>query len=59
MTTPASSNVVFDDIFTVEDIDREGRKFDRGALHSSLYIVFLYPLTKYSLVISLATIRTL
>ncbi|TFY72892.1 hypothetical protein EVG20_g119 [Dentipellis fragilis] len=25
----SSSNIVFDDIFTIEDIDREGKKFDR------------------------------
>ncbi|KAI6044975.1 RNA polymerase I [Pisolithus marmoratus] len=25
----ASSNIVFDDIFTISDIDKEGKKFDR------------------------------
>jgi hypothetical protein len=25
-----SSNIVFDDIFTIHDIDKEGKKFDRG-----------------------------
>ena len=25
-----SSNIVFDDIFTLNAIDKEGRKFDRG-----------------------------
>lgn len=29
--TSASSNVVFDDIFTVNAIDKEGKKFDRGS----------------------------
>jgi RNA polymerase Rpb8 len=28
--TSASSHVVFDDMFTIADIDKEGRKFDRG-----------------------------
>lgn len=27
----ASSNIVFDDIFTINAIDKEGKKFDRGA----------------------------
>ncbi|TRM65768.1 RNA polymerase [Schizophyllum amplum] len=27
----ASSNIIFDDIFAIEDIDRAGKKFDRGA----------------------------
>ena len=27
----ASSNIIFDDIFAVEDIDRAGKKFDRGS----------------------------
>ena len=26
-----TSNVLFDDIFTINDIDKEGKKFDRGA----------------------------
>jgi hypothetical protein len=25
-----SSSIVFDDIFTIESIDKEGKKFDRG-----------------------------
>lgn len=29
MTTNAS-NIVFDDIFTISAIDKEGKKFDRG-----------------------------
>ncbi|KAF5382901.1 hypothetical protein D9757_006390 [Collybiopsis confluens] len=28
--TSASSNIVFDDIFNISAIDKEGRKFDRG-----------------------------
>ena len=30
--TSASSNVVFDDIFTINAIDKDGKKFDRGAV---------------------------
>jgi hypothetical protein len=26
-----TSNIVFDDIFTINGIDKEGKKFDRGA----------------------------
>ncbi len=26
----AASNIVFDDIFTISSIDKEGKKFDRG-----------------------------
>lgn len=26
------SNVLFDDLFTINDIDREGKKFDRGKI---------------------------
>lgn len=37
MTTVASS-VVFDDIFTIESIDKEGKKFDRGISHSFQYL---------------------
>ncbi|KAI0032720.1 RNA polymerase I [Vararia minispora EC-137] len=29
MSQAASSNIVFDDIFYIQDIDREGKKFDR------------------------------
>jgi hypothetical protein len=25
-----SSSIVFDDIFTTDDIDKDGKKFDRG-----------------------------
>jgi hypothetical protein len=28
--TSAASSIVFDDIFTINAIDREGKKFDRG-----------------------------
>ena len=28
----AVSSIVFDDIFTISDIDKEGRKFDRGPI---------------------------
>ena len=31
MSQAASSNIVFDDIFRINAIDREGKKFDRGA----------------------------
>jgi len=31
-----SSNIVFDDIFTLDAIDKEGRKFDRGLALISL-----------------------
>lgn len=27
----ASSNILFDDLFTIESIDKEGKKFDRGS----------------------------
>lgn len=26
----AASSIVFDDIFSINDIDKEGKKFDRG-----------------------------
>ena len=29
--TSNASNIVFDDIFTINDIDKEGKKFDRGS----------------------------
>lgn len=29
--TSNASNVLFDDIFTINAIDKEGKKFDRGA----------------------------
>jgi len=29
--TTATSNIVFDDIFTINAIDKEGKKFDRGS----------------------------
>jgi hypothetical protein len=34
LTTMAStaSNIVFDDIFTINAIDKEGKKFERGSL---------------------------
>ena len=38
MSQAASSNIVFDDIFRINAIDREGKKFDRGA-SLSLYIM--------------------
>jgi hypothetical protein len=28
----SSSNIVFDDIFTINGIDKEGKKFDRGLI---------------------------
>lgn len=28
--TSTSSNVVFDDIFTINAVDKDGKKFDRG-----------------------------
>ena len=34
--TSTASNVVFNDIFTINDIDKEGKKFDRGAYFSLL-----------------------
>ena len=30
-----TSNVLFDDIFTINAIDKEGKKFDRGVPHCS------------------------
>jgi len=30
--TSSKSNIVFDDIFTIKEIDPEGKKFDRGVL---------------------------
>lgn len=33
MSAP-TSNIVFDDIFTINGIDKEGKKFDRGILSS-------------------------
>lgn len=33
--TTAASNIVFDDIFTISAIDKEGKKFDRGSFVSS------------------------
>ncbi|KAH9946777.1 hypothetical protein B0H21DRAFT_778895 [Amylocystis lapponica] len=55
--TSNSSNVVFDDIFTINDIDKEGKKFDRVSrlyAHSKNYDMDLtldynfelYPLQK-------------
>jgi DNA-directed RNA polymerases I, II, and III subunit RPABC3 len=33
------SNVLFDDLFTINDIDREGKKFDRGTIQlTSIYL---------------------
>ena len=29
-----TSNVLFDDIFTINDIDKEGKKFDRGVRYN-------------------------
>lgn len=28
----SKSSIVFDDIFTINEIDKEGKKFDRGML---------------------------
>lgn len=28
------SNILFDDIFTVQDVDLEGKKFERGKAHT-------------------------
>jgi hypothetical protein len=28
----SKSSIVFDDIFTIDEIDKEGKKFDRGML---------------------------
>lgn len=30
--TSNASNIVFDDIFTINAIDKEGKKFDRGTV---------------------------
>lgn len=38
--TAIASNIVFDDIFTINAIDKEGKKFDRGSLISLLRIAF-------------------
>lgn len=32
MAATAASNIVFDDIFTINAIDKEGKKFDRGSM---------------------------
>src|SRR5438445_6822825 len=34
--TTAASNIVFDDIFTINAIDKEGKKFDRGSSNNFL-----------------------
>ena len=34
MMTSTVSNIVFDDIFTINAIDKEGKKFERGWLHN-------------------------
>ena len=39
-----TSNVLFDDIFTINAIDKEGKKFDRGARSASVLHVAI-PLT--------------
>lgn len=31
-----ASNIVFDDIFTIQAIDKEGKKFDRGMSSNAL-----------------------
>lgn len=36
--TATTSNVVFDDLFKINDIDKDGKKFDRG-----LYFTFDLP----------------
>jgi len=42
----AASNIVFDDIFTINAIDKEGKKFDRGLLSTAFHIydISFYPL---------------
>ncbi|KAI5123633.1 hypothetical protein M0805_003447 [Coniferiporia weirii] len=66
-----TSNIVFDDLFTVSDIDKEGKKFDRVSrlfAHSSNYDMDLtldyntelYPLNKgesFSLVLASSLMR--
>jgi len=37
MSAPAA-NIVFDDIFTISDIDKEGKKFDRGLVLPSAWM---------------------
>lgn len=37
-----SSNIVFDDIFTINAIDKEGKKFDRGSYDCAYDIVQLF-----------------
>lgn len=32
--TANASNIVFDDIFTISAIDKEGKKFDRGSYNN-------------------------
>jgi len=70
MATTASS-IVFDDLFTISDIDKDGKKFDRVSrlfAHSSNYDmdltldynIELYPLTKgesFSLVLATSLLR--
>ena len=42
------SNIVFDDIFTINDIDKEGKKFDRGPSFLALFPVLT--ITSYTTV---------
>lgn len=38
--TSNATNVLFDDIFTINAIDKEGKKFDRGAPPATTYPIF-------------------
>ncbi|VDB99658.1 unnamed protein product [Peniophora sp. CBMAI 1063] len=72
MSQPASSNLVFDDIFRINAIDREGKKFDRVSrlyAHSQNYDmdltldynIELYPLSQddsFSLALASSLART-
>ena len=44
MTSAGPSNVLFDDLFTINGIDVEGKKFDRGTRQSrsKTYVLTLY-----------------
>lgn len=53
--TTTTSNIVFDDLFTINAIDKDGRKFDRGAwlvLNRSAK-----PLVQISVICSIAALR--
>lgn len=44
-----SSSIVFDDIFTISDIDKDGKKFDRGSIQKILFFLILTRLSVQTL----------